>query len=119
MLIHGYGLHIAQMQNKANKGSRKYSFCFLFFFLFVKLIVSWEVHVCPHARVWVLKELSLQNQESSVCAGGSGSTVLLFIVAISLEMEISSLTHHHVLNTTACKIHLISARKYVPGYLLV
>lgn len=72
-----------------------------------------------HTRVWVLKDISLQKQESSVSDGGSGSTALLFTVAISLAMGISSLTRHRVLNSTAWKIHLVSARKYVPGYLLV
>lgn len=40
----------------------------------------------------MLKDMSLQRQESSVTAGGCGSIVLLFIVTVSLEMRTSSLT---------------------------
>lgn len=90
-----------------------------FFFFFFSS--SWnKLYIeCTSPRVWVLKDISLQKQESSVSARGSGSIALLFIVAISLEMGISSLTHHCVLNSTECKINIVPARKYVPRYLLV
>lgn len=75
----------------------------------MKKIICWGVHA--HTQELVLKDISLQNQESSVSAGGSGSKALLFIVASSLEMGIYSLTNHRVLNSTACNIYLVSARK--------
>lgn len=109
MLIHGCGLYIAQMQNKANKGSRKQKVLLFLLFPprppFMKQIICWGVHA--HTQESVLKDISLQKQESSVSAGGSGSKALLFIVASSLEMGIYSLTNHHVLNSTACKIYLV------------
>ena len=77
---------------------------FFFFFFFLLHETNYMLGGArTHTWVWVLKDISLQKQESSVSAGGSGSKALLFIV-ISLAMGISSLTHHHALNFTACKI---------------
>lgn len=62
---HGCGLYLAQTQNKARK-QNFFGFLFLFFSLLYK--TNNMGSACTHTRVWVLKDISLQNQKVSPVA---------------------------------------------------